>query len=159
MIIWDGKSSQANSLFHLNQFSKYCRSSGPNSLLIWTHHLKGLKFHKSFTPKGCNFSIDTPAVTAASGSQFGEIDEQASIRNLTVVSGGAVTVGIGGYLTGGGHGALSAEWGLAADNIYEMEVVTPRGDILTVNECQNQDLFWALRGVCITSTFEPNYLD
>jgi hypothetical protein len=26
-------------------------------------------------------------------------------------------------------------------------VVTPGGEILTLNECQNQDLFWAIRGV------------
>jgi hypothetical protein len=40
---------------------------------------------------------------------------------------------------------------MAADNVLEMEVVSPGGEILTVNECQNQDLFWALRGVCVLS--------
>jgi FAD/FMN-containing dehydrogenase len=110
--------------------------------------MQGLSFHDGgFTPKGCGYSIDTPAVTAAAGSRFVEIDEQASLRNLTVVGGGAETVGIGGYLTGGGHSALSATYGLAADQVLEMEVVTPGGEILTVNECQNEDLFWAMRGV------------
>lgn len=28
-----------------------------------------------------------------------------------------------------------------------MEIVTPQGEILTLNECQNTDLFWAMRGV------------
>lgn len=28
-----------------------------------------------------------------------------------------------------------------------MEVVTPEGEIVVANECQNQDLFWAMRGV------------
>ncbi|RDL35420.1 uncharacterized protein BP5553_07351 [Venustampulla echinocandica] len=75
-----------------------------------------------------------------------EIDEQAHLKNLTIVSGGAGTVGVGGYLTGGGHGALSSTYGMAADQVLEMEIVTPRGDILTINECQNTDLFWAMRG-------------
>jgi FAD/FMN-containing dehydrogenase len=97
----------------------------------------GLDFHDSFSPKGCDFSIDGPAVTAAAGTQMLEIDYEAHLRNLTIVSGGA----------GGGHGALSSTYGLGADQVYEIEMVTPGGDIVTVNECQNTDLFWAMRGV------------
>lgn len=75
------------------------------------------------------------------------MDLESSLRNLTIVAGGSTTVGIGGYLTGGGHSALSATFGLAADQVLEMDIVTPEGDILTINECQNRDLFWAMRGV------------
>jgi FAD/FMN-containing dehydrogenase len=107
----------------------------------------GLDFHDGFSPQGCDFSIDGPAVTAAAGTQMLEIDYEAHLRNLTIVSGGAGTVGVGGYLTGGGHGALSSTYGLGADQVYEIEMVTPGGDIVTVNECQNTDLFWAMRGV------------
>jgi FAD/FMN-containing dehydrogenase len=78
-----------------------------------------------------------------------EIDYQASLRNLTIVSGGAGTVGPGGYLTGGGHGALSSTYGLAADQVLEIEVLTPGGQILTINECQHKSLFWAMRGASI----------
>jgi hypothetical protein len=45
------------------------RSSAPNSLSIWTHHMQGLEFHDGFRPNGCGHSIDTPALTAAAGSQ------------------------------------------------------------------------------------------
>jgi FAD/FMN-containing dehydrogenase len=79
--------------------------------------------------------------------KFGDTDLQASLRNLTIEAGGSEIVGIGGYLTGGGHGTLSAMYGRGADQVLEMEVVTPGGDILTINECQNQDLFCAMRGV------------
>ena len=114
--------------------------------------MRGLSFHDGFRPKGCDFSIETHAVTAAAGSQFNEIDLQASLRNLTVVAGGSETVGIGGYLTGGGHSALGPTYGMGADQVLEMEIVTPGGDILTVNECQHQDLFWAMRGVSLPAT-------
>jgi FAD binding domain len=127
------------------------RSAAPNSLSIWTHHISGLSFQDGFQPKGCKFSIDGPSVTAAAGTQMLEIDYEAHLRNLTIVSGGAGTVGVGGYLTGGGHSALSSTYGLAADQVLEMEIVTPGGEILTINECQNTDLFWAMRGVSISS--------
>ena len=40
---------------------------------------------------------------------------------------------------------------MAADHVLEMEIVSPGGNILTLNECQNQDLFWAMRGVSTLS--------
>jgi FAD/FMN-containing dehydrogenase len=63
------------------------------------------------------------------------------------VGGTAWSVGIGGYLTGGGHSILAPRLGLAADQVLEIEMITPEGDIITANECQNEDLFWAMRGV------------
>lgn len=80
-----------------------------------------------------------------------ELDEQAHLRNLTIVGGGAGTVGIVGYLTGGGHSALSSTYGLGVDQILEIEMVSPGSEILTTNECQHTDLFWATRGVRITA--------
>lgn len=80
-----------------------------------------------------------------------DIDREAHLRNLTIVGGGAGTVGVGGFLTGAGHGALSSTYGMGADQVLEVEMVTPGGDIITANECQHQDLFWAVRGVCTSS--------
>jgi FAD/FMN-containing dehydrogenase len=146
MIIWEGEEFPLPSGAIITDLMVH-RSSAPNSLSIWTHNMKGLTFHNGFSPKGCSFSIDTPAVTAAAGTQMLEIDEQAQLINLTIVGGGAATVGVGGYLTGGGYSALSATFGMAADQVLEIEMVTPGGDVVTVNECQNTDLFWAMRGV------------
>ena len=112
--------------------------------------MQGLEFHDGFKPQGCRDTIDTAAVTAAAGMQMLEIDYQASLRNLTIVGGGAGTVGPGGYLTGGGHSAYSSIYGLGADQVLEIEMVTPGGEILTVNECQHTDLFWAMRGASIS---------
>lgn len=87
-------------------------------------------------------------MTISAGLQFWEIYEAASKYNVVVVGGSESTVGIGGYLTGGGHSPLSAQYGLGADQVLEMEVVTAAGEILTVNEYRYPNLFWALRGVC-----------
>ena len=35
---------------------------------------------------------------------------------------------------------------LLIQNQVEIQIVTPDGEIRTANECQNEDLFWALRG-------------
>lgn len=72
----------------------------------------------------------------------------AAEYNLTVVGGNGRTVALGGFLTGAGHSILAPHYGLAADQVLEMEVVTPGGEVLMLNECQNTDLFWAMRGVC-----------
>lgn len=152
MIIWGGE------LYHncfkwIHAYSS--RSAAPNSLSIWTHNIKGLEFFDAnkFTPKHCSVPIDKHVITVGAGTQILEVDEQASLRNLTVVGGGSGSVGIGGYLTGGGHSAISLTFGLAADQVVEMEVVTPSGNIVTANACQNKDLFWAMRGVSSSIPF------
>lgn len=52
----------------------------------------------------------------------------------------------GGWLQGGGHGPFSVKYGLGVENVLELEVVTPSGDIVTANKTSHPDLFWALRG-------------
>jgi FAD/FMN-containing dehydrogenase len=84
-----------------------------------------------------------------------ELNYEAHLRNLTIVSGGSSSVGVGGYFTGGGQGALSSTYGLGADQVLEIEMVTPSGEVLVVNECQNTDLFWAMRGVSWTFDYCP----
>ncbi|KAH8656592.1 hypothetical protein BGZ60DRAFT_518731 [Tricladium varicosporioides] len=128
------------------------RSTSPNSLSIWTHHLKGISIAKSFRPEGCNFSINVPAITAGGGNQMGEVNLAANREGLYILSGGSKTVSYGGYLTGGGHSALSATYGMAADSVLELEIVSPSGEFMILNECQNQDLFWATRGETALST-------
>ena len=79
--------------------------------------MQGLDSHDGFSPKGCQprFSIGGPAITAGAGSQMLELNYEAHLRNLTIVSGGSSSVGVGGCFTGGGQGALSSTYGLGAD--------------------------------------------
>lgn len=55
---------------------------------------------------------------------------------------------------------MTPTMGLAVDRVLEFKIVTPDGVLRTVNQCQNQDLFFALRGggggtfgVVLESTF------
>lgn len=56
------------------------------------------------------------------------------------------TVGIPGFTLGGGLGFYMRPEGLAIDSLVETEIVTADGKVLTVNEREHPDLFWALRG-------------
>lgn len=113
------------------------------------HRLNSIAFHKgSFTLSGGNTVIQGDALTVGGGTSLEEIYKYTDAYNSTVVGGTGKSVSVGGYVTGGGHGVLGPKYGLAADNVLEIEVVTPTGNIITVNEHQHEDLFWALRGVC-----------
>jgi FAD/FMN-containing dehydrogenase len=63
-----------------------------------------------------------------------------------IVGGGASSVGLGGFIQGGGHGPMSSHYGLAADQILQARVITTDGRIIVANSAQNQDLLWAIRG-------------
>ncbi|KAK7952001.1 uncharacterized protein PG986_007729 [Apiospora aurea] len=56
-----------------------------------------------------------------------------------------------GYVTrgvtlGGGHGRLEGLYGLAADGVVHLNVVTSDGSEIGVNATSHRDLFWAMRG-------------
>jgi hypothetical protein len=53
---------------------------------------------------------------------------------------------IGGYTQGGGHSPASHNYGLAADQVLEAEVVLANGQIVTASPCNYTDLYFAIRG-------------
>lgn len=85
-------------------------------------------------------------MSLASGARIRDVYEFAYRHNVVVVGGSAEDVGIAGWLTGGGHGPLTSLFGQGSDNIMQATIVTPNGDVVTANACQNADLFWAIRG-------------
>lgn len=124
------------------------RSVAPYSLSIWTRNMRGLSFHEApFQPQNCPMKYDTAAITMAAGHGFEDVYPFAAQYNTTVVGPLVGTIGPGGYLTGGGHSPLSGAFGLAVDQVLQMQVVTANGQLITANECQNSDIFWAMRGV------------
>ncbi|KAG8764039.1 hypothetical protein FRC12_008327 [Ceratobasidium sp. 428] len=74
------------------------------------------------------------------GALWGEVDEATVKHGLASVSGVVSHTGVGGF------GWLCSQYGLVIDNVVQYTLVTSSGDILTVSESANPDLFWALRG-------------
>ncbi|KAJ6598674.1 hypothetical protein B0H10DRAFT_2167587 [Mycena sp. CBHHK59/15] len=65
--------------------------------------------------------------------------------NLTAVGARSNTVGLGGFLLGGGISNLGPQHGFANDNIVNYQVVLANGQITECNPTSNADLFWALK--------------
>ncbi|KAK5999244.1 VAO-type flavoprotein oxidase [Cladobotryum mycophilum] len=123
------------------------RSNAPGTLSIWMHHLNGITYHPDqYKLGGSGKVLRGNAITVGGGSEMYDIYVAADKHQQTIVGGGGKTVGVGGYLTGGGHSLLAPRYGLAADNVLELEIVTPGGEIIVANEDQHQDLFWATCG-------------
>lgn len=55
-------------------------------------------------------------------------------------------VGSGGHTSFGGFGLSSRTYGLLLDHVTSAEVVLANGTIITANDKQNTDVFWAIRG-------------
>ncbi|KAI0036628.1 FAD-binding domain-containing protein [Vararia minispora EC-137] len=120
------------------------RSTARHSLLIWTHYLQHISFHEHYEINGQDFGS---AVKVGSGVALKTLYTAAEEVSKTFVGGVAATVAIGGgYIQGGGHSAISPLLGLASDNALEFTVVLASGNIVTANEYEHSDLFWALRG-------------
>jgi FAD/FMN-containing dehydrogenase len=92
--------------------------------------------------------VDPTARTlrAQGGATWNELNAHAAEHGLAVTGGAISTTGIAGLTLGGGLGWLMAMYGLAADNLVAVELVTAEGEVLDVTEESHPDLFWALRG-------------
>ncbi|KAJ7127341.1 hypothetical protein C8R46DRAFT_1247674 [Mycena filopes] len=122
------------------------RSSAPNSIALWMHNLKDMAYNAAFVPEGCSVKAQT-AATFGAGVQWAEAYEFADAHQITLVGGSDRSVGVvGGWLQGGGHSVLSNTLGMGVDRVLQFKVVTPDGTSRVANACQNQDLFFALRG-------------
>jgi len=81
-----------------------------------------------------------------SGATIGELDRETQKFGLATPVGIVSKTGIAGLTLGGGNGYLGRKHGLTIDNLLSVELVTAKGDLISANETENADLFWALRG-------------
>ncbi|HYO12423.1 MAG TPA: FAD-binding oxidoreductase [Thermoanaerobaculia bacterium] len=74
---------------------------------------------------------------------------QQSGTGLIPVGGGCLSVGIPGFILGGGIGFASRSYGMSIDNLLSLTLVTAEGEVkrLSANSTgADADLFWACRG-------------
>nr|UFQ31785.1 chanoclavine-I synthase oxidoreductase [Claviceps purpurea] len=123
------------------------RSSAPHSFQIHTSLLQNISLHKNFIARGSTTGRG-PAVTLGAGVMQWQAYVHGAKNGYTILGGECPTVGaVGGFLQGGGVSSIhSFTRGLAVDQVLEYQVVSANGDLITANEDNNQDLFWALKG-------------
>jgi FAD/FMN-containing dehydrogenase len=96
--------------------------------------------------KGIHVDRDAQTVRAQGGVLWRELNREIAAHGLATTGGAISTTGIAGLTLGGGLGWLMAKYGLAADNVTSVELVTADGSIVNVTEDSDRELFWGLRG-------------
>ncbi|KAI1273938.1 FAD binding domain-containing protein [Xylaria sp. FL0933] len=119
------------------------RSTGFGAVSIWTHWLKQFEF----LPEYSIGEYKGMAARVGAGLESWELFAHMAEHDMTMLVAGPYTVGaFGGWITGGGHSALASTYGMGADQVLSLDVVTADGRFVTANVNQNTDLFFALRG-------------
>lgn len=93
-------------------------------------------------------ATDRPAYARVSAGVYNELFfNQADASGLMTAGAqhGGVSV-LGGWAQAGGHNPFVNRIGMQVDNLMEIEVVTADGKFQKVSECNNPELYWALRG-------------
>ncbi len=106
-----------------------------DTLLLKTERLGGVK-------------ID-PAQRVArvqAGTPWIDVVQAAAEHGLAALAGSSPNVGVIGYTLGGGLSFLSRRYGLAANNVRAIELLTADGTLVRTDHDHEPDLFWALRG-------------
>ncbi|MBI3439420.1 MAG: FAD-dependent oxidoreductase, partial [Proteobacteria bacterium] len=120
-------------------------SNAPDSLLIWTHAMRGVRMHQHFVPAGGGYR--GPAVTIEAGALWMDAYDVVTTQGGRYVQGGGcTTVGVAGHIQSGGFGSLSKRFGTAASNLLEAEIVCADGGVRLCSEQRHPDLFWAIKG-------------
>jgi len=96
--------------------------------------------------KWVRVSPETKTAFVGPGATLRHLDHETQLYGLATSTGINSTTGIAGLTLGGGFGWLSRRYGLAADNLISAEVVSANGELMQVNEKENADLLWAIRG-------------
>jgi hypothetical protein len=123
------------------------RSVGPNTLALWTHNLGNMSFHRNFSASNCPAANGHNIGELGAGVVAGDAYRYFGTHGMDITGGYEESVGLaGGFAQGGGVGDFTARYGLMADNAVEFEVVTADGEVRVINECNDPDLFWAMRG-------------
>jgi hypothetical protein len=136
------------------------RSTGKYALSLWTHNLKNIQYVKNYRSS----SYTGPVFKVGAGVQGYELYAAADKYGVTAVAGICPvsprevlrleqpanlvqSVGIfGGYSTGGGHSPVMQLFGMGADQVLELQVVTADGRFVTATQKSNSDLYWAMLG-------------
>lgn len=113
------------------------------------------KFHLSYTLpsvnqsgsfNGTTYDPDTKLASVGPGGHWGDVYDTLTPHGVTVAGGRAGSVGVGGFLMGGGNSFHAGAYGFGCDRIQNFEVVLADGSIVSANEGEHADLWKALRG-------------
>ena len=115
-------------------FAGYC-TIGENGFVVnLSHSMKGMEWSDS-------------SVTVQVGASWEDVYIQLDDTKHLIVGGCCPSVGLAGYILGGGYGLLSRSFGLGSDSVLKMTMVTADGQsVVRASPDENPDLYWGLCG-------------
>lgn len=95
-----------------------------------------------------NVTVDPLARTVriGPGASLARVYATVAEHGLALGAGSCATVGAAGLILGGGVGVLGRSFGLAADQLLSVRIVTGDGALRDAGHEEEPDLFWACRG-------------
>lgn len=88
----------------------------------------------------------TGRAVVGGGTRLGHLNAALDENGRHVPGGVCSSVAVAGHMQGGGYGFTSREFGLHLDSVAELRLMTASGEIITANQREHRDLFWAVRG-------------
>jgi len=96
---------------------------------------------------GIEVDAEARTVRVGAGATWGELVTACGAHGLAPLGMASVaSVGVAGYLLGGGMGPLGRRDGFGADHVVGLDVIDVDGHPRHVDEQHDPELFWALRG-------------
>jgi len=116
----------------------YCLNTG--AIVVDLHYMNDVRFN----PRDETVRVQMGARWRAVYTYM-----EATGTGLFPVGGGCPTVGVPGFMLGGGYSFVSRSCGMSIDNLHSLKIVTPDGvlrDIGVHSTGEDRDLFWACCG-------------
>ncbi|KAI1425523.1 FAD-binding domain-containing protein [Xylaria sp. FL1777] len=89
---------------------------------------------------------NTNIVSLGTGALWVDVSNVLDPLNRAAIGSRVASVGVGGFITGGGISFSSPQYGFSCDHVQNMEVVLANGTITNANATSNTRLFRALKG-------------
>ncbi len=120
------------------------QSTGHNAAPLGS--LEGTILVRMSAMRGVEIDAERRIARVRAGDLWQDVMGPAAAHGLTALAGSSPDVGIVGYSLGGGIGWLARKYGMQANNVTAVELVTAAGARVRADSRNEVDLFWALRG-------------
>ncbi|XP_061170878.1 uncharacterized protein LOC133180346 [Saccostrea echinata] len=130
------------------------RSTGNNTLQL------NLSLMKNRVVDLGSWRHENGTISVGPGNTWLDVYREVDKYGRVIVGGSAQTVGMGGYTLGGGHSPICRFYGMAIDNLLEVEMVMADGRVVTATKdyvhtiynngstsnVSDSEFFWAIAG-------------